>query len=216
MGRREVQQPPALPPGRDPQLGQIFRNMRLAMKVTREGLARRLATTPLIIDSFEAGTIGALPHGKETTRIVRGYCELLRLDPEPILWRIQTQLQALASHRAAAPARAPKVLAGGPRRRAHDVHRAEPARDRPRHRGRMLFALSAPIALFAALAYAVHTTPRPFYRTLAVLPVPIAKPARVGLDYLMLLTASSRDGLKWIEISDPQLRKADKLQVSKP
>ena len=82
---------------RDEQLGQIFRNMRLTMKVSRETIARRLATSTASIDTFEAGAIGALPHGKETERIVRGYCELLRLDPEPILWRIRGHMQTLAS-----------------------------------------------------------------------------------------------------------------------
>src|ERR1700704_1441016 len=57
---------------RDEQLGQIFRNMRVAMKVQRETIARRLATTTATIDAFETGTIAALPHWNETCRIVRG------------------------------------------------------------------------------------------------------------------------------------------------
>ena len=68
-------------PGRDEQLGQIFINMRRAMNVSRETIARRLATRAQTIDDFEAGAVTALPHWKETERIVRGYCELLRLDP---------------------------------------------------------------------------------------------------------------------------------------
>ena len=71
--------------------------MRLTMKVSRETIARRLATSTACIDSFEAGAVGALPHGKETERIVHRYCELLRVDPEPILWRIRSHIQALAS-----------------------------------------------------------------------------------------------------------------------
>src|SRR5215467_15189388 len=81
----------------DAQLGQIFRNMRLAMKVSRETIARRLATSAACVDTFEAGAVAALPHAKETDRIVRGYCELLRLDPDPILWRIRNHMQALAT-----------------------------------------------------------------------------------------------------------------------
>ena len=64
------------------------------MRLSREALARRLATTPGTIDDFETGTISNLPHWRETTRIVRGYCETLRLDPDPILWRIQNHLRA--------------------------------------------------------------------------------------------------------------------------
>src|SRR5436190_4563691 len=82
---------------RDEQLGQIFRNMRLTMKVSRETIARRLAISPACVDTFEAGAVSALPHGKETDRIVRGYCEILRVDPEPILWRIRGHTEALAS-----------------------------------------------------------------------------------------------------------------------
>ena len=81
---------------RDVQIGNIFRNMRLSMKASREMISRRLATSPSTIDDFEAGAIGALPHWKETTRTVRGYCELLRVDPEPILWRIRSHLEAAA------------------------------------------------------------------------------------------------------------------------
>ena len=55
--------------GRDEQIGKIFRNMRTALKVPRDALARRLATSTAVIDSFEAGAIGALPHWKETERI---------------------------------------------------------------------------------------------------------------------------------------------------
>ena len=51
------------------------------MNVSRETIARRLATRAATIDDFEAGAVTALPHWKETERIVRGYCELLRLDP---------------------------------------------------------------------------------------------------------------------------------------
>ncbi|MFZ0851486.1 MAG: helix-turn-helix domain-containing protein, partial [Hyphomicrobiaceae bacterium] len=69
--------------GRDEQVGKIFRNMRAALKVPRDALARRLATSTAVIDSFEAGAISALPHWKETERIVRSYCDLLRFDPEP-------------------------------------------------------------------------------------------------------------------------------------
>jgi hypothetical protein len=36
----------------------------------------------------------------------------------------------------------------------------------------------------------------------------------VGLDQVMLLTAPRREGLRWIEVGDPRLRKADKLQIS--
>jgi hypothetical protein len=202
--------------GRDPQLGDIFRNMRVAMKVTREALARRLATTPVTIDNFEAGAVTTLPHWKETVRIVRGYCELLRLDPEPILWRIQSHLKVVASHR---PRAAPHPPAGArsPQHTSPTV-RTVSAEGRPPRRGRVrrLFALTAPVAGLAALVYLTQAAPQPVYRAIALLPPSLAKPVRAGLDYVVQLSAPTRDGLKWIEFNDPQLRKADKLPTSTP
>ena len=38
--------------------------------------------------------------------------------------------------------------------------------------------------------------------------------ARAGMDNLVLFSAPRRDGLRWIDVGDPQLRKVDKLQTS--
>jgi len=211
--------------GRDEHLGLMFRNMRLAMRVPRETIARRVATTTAIIDNFEAGAVTALPHWKETTRIVRSYCELLRLDPEPLLWRIGSHLQAVASPppqevpapRQLDPTTAPPPPVGawaGPRSQAP---RTETGRGRPqrrRRRARALFALSAPIALLAGIVYLAQTVPKPVYWAISLLPDAAERPVRAGLDYLVVLTSPSRDGLKWIEVGDPRSRKADKLQTS--
>jgi hypothetical protein len=201
--------------GRDEQIGKIFRNMRTALKVPRDALARRLATSPAVIDSFEAGAIAALPHWKETERIVRSYCDLLRFDPEPVLWRLRSQFQLLAN--SARPAPHPPALprTGAPRAGI----RGEPSRTVPlgarpprrRRRARTLFVLSTPIVFAAGLVYLGQSASRPVYQAIALLPVPIAGPVRAGLDYLVGLTMPSRDGLTWIDVSDPRSRKADKL-----
>jgi hypothetical protein len=199
--------------GRDAQIGTIFRNMRTALKVPRDALARRLATTPAVIDSFEAGAITALPHWKETERIVRSYCELLRFDPEPVLWRLRSQFQLVATTTHPQPRSPPRTSApppGGP----GESSRAAPLGARPRRRrrrARTLFVLSMPIVFAAGLVYLGQSASRPVYQAIALLPVPIAGPARAGLDYLVGLTMPSRDGLTWIEVSDPRSRKADKL-----
>jgi len=215
------------PGWQDAQLGQIFRNMRLAMKVSRETIARRLATSTICVDNFEAGAVAALPHAKETDRIVRGYCELLRLDPEPILWRIRNGMQALAEQaRAAAPMPLPAAIvpttASRSGRRSEPVTRTRPQRSErsaarwaQRRRTRALFALSAPVALLAALVYVAHAAPRPVYRAIALLPGPARHGVRAVLDYAVLLTAPRREGLRWIEVSDPRLRKADKLVTTR-
>lgn len=201
-------------PVRDDQIGHIFRSMRGALKVPRETLARRLAVSPATIDDFEAGSLHLLPPWKETTRIVNGYCELLRLDPQPILWRLQTQLQAAASQpppRTGAPAngaaRTPNV--------APPTHRTEGKRiggfRRARPRARTMFAVSAPVVLIVGMGYLAHIAPRPCYRVAAMLPAPLESILRFGIDQAAQIGAPRRDGLKWIDVGDPRLRKADKL-----
>lgn len=222
VGHSARAQPPAAHVGagepaamRDDQIGLIFRNMRLAMKVPRETIARRLATTSAMIDNFETGSIAALPHWKETSRIIRSYCELLRMDPEPILWRMRDLLRAPPTEvRTASPvtqpqAPAPRAFAPAPP--------AERTRSRPsgrRRTVRALFALSAPIAAAAGVAMLVQVAPGPAYRVVGLLPGVVGWPARAGLDYVVLATAPRREGLKWIEVGDPRLRKADKLHTS--
>ena len=70
---------------RDEQLGQIFRQHAATMKVSRETIARRLATSPSTIDNFEAGAVSALPHWKETepdrARLLRAAARRPRADP---------------------------------------------------------------------------------------------------------------------------------------
>ena len=83
--------------------------MRRRMNVSRETIARRLATSRSTIEDFETGAVASLPHWKETERIVRGYCELLRLDPEPVLWRIRSQLDGCPASAAAEPAQRPQM-----------------------------------------------------------------------------------------------------------
>ena len=198
--------------GRDEQLGNIFRNMRLSLRLSRDAMARRLGIQASIVNSFEAGAVTALPHWKETARIIGGYCELVRIDPEPILWRISSQLQAAAGQTRAASVRphSPPSASSLPARRAE---RTMPRSGRGRRRARTLFVLTAPIALLAGAIYVAQTAPGEVYGAIRLLPDPIARPVRAGFDYFMLLTAQRRDGLRWLDAGDPRSRKADKLQT---
>jgi hypothetical protein len=200
----------SVPAGGDAQLGRIFHSMRVSMKASRETIARRLAIAVATIDTLETGAVAAFPHWRETERIVRTYCELLRLDPEPILWRIRSQLRALAARvRPPAPASSPHPLplvvrVSGPGR--------FPDRPAPERRPtRLLLALSASVAL-TAVGACVTFVPAATYRVMSVLPQVVRGPARAGLDQLMLLTATRYDGLRWVDVGDPRVRKADKLQ----
>ena len=202
---------------RDDQIGKIFRNMRSALKVPRDALARRLATSTAVIDAFEAGAIGALPHWKETERIVRSYCDLLRFDPEPVLWRLRSQFQLAANYARSAPQPPSQARSGITRpglRGERSTSAAPAAGARParrRRRARTLFVLSTPIVFAATLVYLGQSASRPVYQAIALLPLPIAGPVRAGFDYFVGLTMPSRDGLTWIEVSDPRSRKTDKL-----
>jgi hypothetical protein len=197
---------------RDEQLGQIFRNMRMTMKVSRETIARRLATTPSIIETFEAGAVSALPHWKETNRIVLAYCQILRMDPEPILWHLRGQLQALASQVRSARVAPPAQNTTGRSQPSPRSARGEARSPRRRRRARALFALSAPLALAVVVVYLAQMAPQPVYRAIGLLPDSMGQAMRSGLDYLVQLSAPRREGLRWIEVSDPRVRKADKLQ----
>jgi hypothetical protein len=219
--------PPALPPrptgaaaggfdvaGRDAGIGHIFRNMRAAMRLPREAIARRLATTPGVIEDLENGAVASLPHWRETVRVVRSYCEILRLDPEPVLWRIQSQMQASnaledAPTRSSGPPGPPQALL----RRDEPKSRPSSA-GRRRRRARRLFAFSAPVAVAAAAFYFAQAAPAPIYQAIAALPHPVAGGARAVMDAVVLYSAPRRDGLRWIDIGDPRLRKVDKLHTS--
>jgi len=192
--------------GRDPQIGHIFRNMRAATRLPRDALARRLATSPTTIEDLEAGAIFALPHWRETVRIVRSYCELLQLDPEPLLWRIQQLLRAGGSEDEP-PTRPP-----GPPPAA--LRKGRTRTRAPRRRGpgaRQILVMGAPPVLVAALVYFASIAPGPFYRAISRLPSPLAGLVRAPLDAVVLYSAPRRDGLRWVDVGDPRLRKVDKL-----
>lgn len=239
MPPRPAAHAPPLPPppspnfdpavAHDVQLGQIFTNMRLAMKVSRDTIARRLATSAFVIEAFETGTVPNLPHWRETARIVRGYCDLLRLDPEPILWRLKSHYHAsglplgLLAHdgaRASGPqtqgadAQAVTVRTTPKSTTASRQVDARAERRRRRRRSRLL-VLSAPVLLAGVLALSAQRAQAPVYALVGMLPDGFRAPLSAGFNALVETMAPVRDGLRWVELSDPQLRKSDKLQTSR-
>ena len=205
--------PPLGPSGSDPQIGQIFRNMRATLRAPREAIARRLATTPGVIEDLENGSVASLPHWRETVRIVRTYCEILRLNPDPLLWRIDQLLRGGAG----APADESLARPAGPPPLAL---RKPPSREpMPRQRGtgvgRLLLLATPPVVVAGAVSLAI-LVPGPIYRTISQLPASVAEPTRVGLDLFVLYSAPRREGLRWIDVGDPKLRKVDKLPTKRP
>ena len=57
----------------------------------------------------------------------------------------------------------------------------------------------------------MQVVPGPLYLAVSLLPKQVSAPVRGGVDALVLATAPAKDGLRWIDVGDPQLRKSDKL-----
>jgi hypothetical protein len=194
-------------PGHDPQIAHIFRNMRAAMRQPREAVARRLATTVAVIDDLENGAVGALPHWPETVRIVRSYCELLGLDSQPLLWRIQQILRGgtrVGDDLPTRPVGAPPMALRKPAR--------EPPS--PRHGSGLggLLLLALPPVVMAGVATLAIWAPAPTYKLISRLPHSLEVPARVGMDLIVLYSAPrDENGFRWIDVGDPRVRKVDKL-----
>jgi hypothetical protein len=198
-------------PGRDPQIAHIFRNMRAAMRLPREAIARRLATTQAVIEDLENGAVASLPHWPETVRIVRSYCELLGLDPQPLLWRFQQLLRAAGG---AVGEDVPTRPAGPPPMALRKPPPREPLPRRGSGVGKLLLFAMPPIVMTAAASLAIWA-PGPTYKAISRLPHSVAGPARAGMDIFVLYSAPRREGLRWIDIGDPRLRKVDKQQPTK-
>jgi hypothetical protein len=211
----------------DERLGAIFRNMRRILNVPAPVLARHLSTSPSTIGLLEAGSLAALPPWPETTRIIHAYCALLRADPQPILRHIAGRLTTSAAPRASATA-STTISSGISRHNALPPRTAPssamPAQRAPaeattsspgrRRTARRLFALSAPAALVAAVVAMVQMMPKPVRAVIEMLPHPIKSSVDAGIEFILLQTAVRRDGLLWIEVRDPQTRKADKLEAA--
>jgi hypothetical protein len=211
----------------DERLGAIFRNMRRILNVPAPVLARHLSTSPATIGLLEAGALAALPPWPETTRIIHAYCALLRADPQPILRHLAGQLTTTAAPRAGAAVSSPAspgisrhnslpprtTLASAPPAQRAPAEATTSSQSR-RRTARRLFALSAPAALIAAVVSMVQMMPKPVHAVIEMLPDPIKSSVYGGIEFILLQTAPRRDGLRWIEVSDPQTRKADKLQAA--
>ena len=204
---RRRMRPPAW---RDPQLGQIFRNMRLAMRLSRETIARRLATTPPPSTTSRRAPVRAAAlegDGPDRAQLLRAAAGRSRADP--------------VAHPKPADARRQARPAAAVAARARRVRRRPPLRKRGATRSRPPSRRAAPGARAVCLQRAGRSCcRRSTWRTRR----------RAGLSRHRVLpdrgygarghglsgapTAPRREGLRWIEVGDPRLRKADKLQTS--
>jgi hypothetical protein len=86
------------------------------------------------------------------------------------------------------------------------------AKRRKRRAAKTLFTLSAPVVLLGGLVWLAQAHPWLIMQAVSVLPEPVAKVVRPAANALIVHLAPWRDGMRWIEVGDPRLRKTDKLR----
>lgn len=82
-----------------------------------------------------------------------------------------------------------------------------------RQRGVALVLIVAP---FAIIAVSARFFPGVLYAAATPLPTAVRQTVRHGIDYLVSGLAPSKEGLTWIDVGDPRLRKTDKLRLPAP
>lgn len=218
------------PAGVDERVAAILRDMRVGLSLSVAELAQALGTTPTVIETLESGRVRSFPSWPETVRIVSELGRLHRVDPRPILARIRDQVGP------AGLGQVPKAVTPPPRtappnrtavekhpllrirERARSARRqawregAHDARRRMRRAARALFAISTPVALLGGAIWLVQAHPGLIWSAVAKMPEPVARVARPAAEFVVMRLAPRRDGLRWIEVSDPRTRKSDKLR----
>jgi hypothetical protein len=84
---------------------------------------------------------------------------------------------------------------------------------RRRRRMRNTALVLSPLLLVIALFIGLQVAPRPVYALAHKLPSPVGPATRSVIDVFAAQTATFRDGLRWIELDDPRLRKAQRLNT---
>lgn len=211
---------------KDQRLAEIFRNMRRVLNVSADALARELRTSRVVIAALEAGAVYALPPWGETHRIVVTYAQRAGVDARPILARLEgyliynvtgesggasPKLPVRSVTRAAAdrqqrPSRAQSDSAQSP------LKRPQGARKRRRRRAVKLVVWSLLLAAVGGMIVAARLKPDLLLETARRLPPQVATTAITSAELLVFRAAPRQDGLSWVDMADPRVRKADKLR----
>jgi hypothetical protein len=175
---------------------------------------------PEIIEALETGQVEYLPPWPQTARIIMDYTSVAGIDGRPVLTAVGGLLIALQRSRDPAPVqrqdshapqaahvaqagghfvRAGSAIANGARRLPKDA--MHQIRERPQ---RALYALSLPLFILLFFHASIFDG--------------IARPFGAAVNYASAYFqehfAPVRDGFRWIEVSDPRSRRADKLQIA--
>jgi hypothetical protein len=200
------------------EVARFFRDLRGALRLTPAQAAQALATRVDIVAALEMGQIGTLPPWPETCRIVRTYAGFAGLDPRPVLHSLEQLFTAAPRASQRAPRRplsersAPimAALGDGGRRAAAAARSAHQAvNDRAGRPGMALFTVTLGIAMILLI-----TQSAVLEAAVSQLPPSMKRFVRGAQDYVIVRLAPVRDGLRWIDVSDPRTRKGDKLQTT--
>ncbi len=200
--------------------------MRRVLNVSADTMARELRTSRGVIAALEAGAVYALPQWGETHRIVVTYAQRAGVDARPILARLEGYLiYSVAGESGAAPTKLPersltRALAlqqQRPSRVQPDSARTQVKHPQGSRRRRLRWAMklavcSLLLAVAGGIMIAARLKPDLLLETARRLPPQVATTALTSAELLVFRAAPHQDGLRWVDMADPRVRKADKLR----
>lgn len=201
-------------------VARFFQDLRGALRLSQPQAAQALATRVDIIVALESAQVGELPPWPETCRIVRNYATFAGLDPRPVLHSLEQLFlsQPRTSPRSNRGGLLPRFGRAGPRRQkvpqgstpdsaTHGLRqRVNEHAGRP---GMALFSVTLVVALIVLV-----TQTAVLEAAVSQLPGPMKRFVRGAQNYVIVTLAPIRDGLRWIDVSDPRTRRSDKLQTA--
>jgi hypothetical protein len=225
-------------PAFDPEIANLFSELRRYLGLAVPQIAQHVATHPNVIAALEAGRVDLLPGWSETARVVTAYIGLARLDPRPALERLAVLMGVAINAAPYAPRHIPVPAvseAATPVARilGRFAEAAARAREQAAEPGMLtewathlretanglatsLAATRAPVRWVTAgsLALVVVASAAPsgvLQASVGGISQPISGLWRKISGQSANIRVIMRDGLKWIEADDPRERRSDKL-----
>lgn len=203
------------PSGYDPVAAAAFSRFRAHLGLTQEQVALRLMLPVPVLEALESGNLKQLPPVHTLRTAIRGYGRLANFDADSLIARLEAQtcdrppLPHTRMLQDAANRREDPSLPG------RSVKKAAPyngKRRRPRSRVLAWAIVAAvPVGLSAAMVFSDSTS---FTLDRATEHLVAAGWLAAGSDAVGL--GSTGNGLRWIEVEDPQSRKTDRLPARQP